>query len=287
MKKNKIGLLYSTPITLWLVIFFFIPMFIVFICSFLKKDTYGGVQFQLALENFRIFTTKAFYNIVVDTLYISVLVTIFTVLLAVPTAYYIARSKYKRELLFLIIIPFWTNFLIRIYAWMSILGTEGIVNNLLLKFGIIDEPLKMLYNTSAIVIISVYTSLPFAILPLYAVVEKFDFSLIEAARDLGATNREAFFKIFLPNIRGGILTAVIFTFIPALGSYAIPSLVGGPDVNMLGSTIARYLTKVRDWPTASIMSSALILATLLILLLTTFIKKIIDKREEKEEGNNE
>lgn len=124
-----------------------------------------------------------------------------------------------------------------------------------------------MYNTGAVILISVYTSLPFAILPLYAVIEKFDFSLIEAARDLGATNREAFFKVFIPNIKPGIITAVLFTFIPALGSYAVPKLVGGTQATMLGNIIAQHLTVTRNWPLASTISAALIIVTSIAILL--------------------
>ena len=207
------------------------------------------------------------------------MVTIFTVLLSLPTAYYIARSKYKKELLFLVIIPFWTNFLIRIYAWIAVLGNNGFLNNILIKLGLIDTPLQFLYNTSAVILISVYTSLPFAILPLYAVIEKFDFSLMEAARDLGATNREAFFKVFIPNIKPGIITAVLFTFIPALGSYAVPKLVGGTQATMLGNIIAQHLTVTRNWPLASTISGALILVTSIAILI--FMK--ISTKETKVE----
>ncbi|STO31435.1 Spermidine/putrescine transport system permease protein PotB [Fusobacterium necrogenes] len=267
MKKSKLGTYYTLPIALWLIVFFAIPMAIVLAYAFLKKGTYGGVEMELSLASFYIFTDKVFLTTLFKTVYISIMVTIFTVLLSIPTAYYMARSKYKKELLFLVIIPFWTNFLIRIYAWIAVLGNNGFLNNILLKLGIIDTPLQLLYNTGAVILISVYTSLPFAILPLYAVIEKFDFSLIEAARDLGATNREAFFKIFIPNIKPGIITAVLFTFIPALGSYAVPKLVGGTQATMLGNIIAQHLTVTRNWPLASTISAALIIVTSIAILL--------------------
>ncbi len=267
MKKSRLGSYYTLPITLWLIVFFAIPMLIVLGYAFLKKGTYGGVEMELSLASFYIFTDKVFLTILFKTVYISVMVTIFTVLLSIPTAYYIARSKYKKELLFLVIIPFWTNFLIRIYAWIAVLGNNGFLNSILMKLGIIDTPLQMLYNTGAVILISVYTSLPFAILPLYAVIEKFDFSLMEAARDLGATNREAFFKVFIPNIKPGIITAVLFTFIPALGSYAVPKLVGGTQATMLGNIIAQHLTVTRNWPLASTISAALIIVTSIAILL--------------------
>ena len=233
MKKSKLGTYYTLPIALWLIVFFAIPMVIVLAYAFLKKGTYGGVEMELSLASFYIFTDKVFLTILFKTVYISIMVTIFTVLLSIPTAYYIARSKYKKELLFLVIIPFWTNFLIRIYAWIAVLGNNGFLNNVLLKLGIIDAPLQLLYNTGAVIL----------------------------------TNREAFFKVFIPNIKPGIITAVLFTFIPALGSYAVPKLVGGTQATMLGNIIAQHLTVTRNWPLASTISAALIIVTSIAILL--------------------
>ena len=276
MKKNsKLGLGYSLPINIWLTLFFLIPILIILSYSFLKRSTYGGVEFKLSFETFNIFTDKVFLTILVNTIYISILITIFTVLIATPISYYIARSRHKQELLFLIIIPFWTNFLVRIYSWIALLGNNGFINHFLMKFHLISEPIKMLYNVPAVVVISVYTSLPFAILPLYAVVEKFDFSLLDAARDLGATNFQAFRKVFLPNIKAGIITSTIFTLIPALGSYAVPKLVGGTNSLMLGNVIAQHLTVTRNWPLASTISGALI-------VLTSIVLWVFSKYEEKE-----
>ncbi len=270
-KKMNLGILYTLPLTVWLGIFFIIPMGIVFIYSFLKSGVYGGVELEFSLESLKILKDPSFFRIVLKTLYFSTVITVITIIISIPTAYFIARSKYKKELLFLIIIPFWTNFLVRIYAWIAILGNNGFLNSLLSKFGF--EPVQFLYNDGAIIIISIYTSLPFAILPLYAVIEKFDFSIIEAGRDLGATNRETFFKLFLPNIKTGIVTAFLFTFIPMLGSYAIPKLVGGNSSLMLGNVIAQHLTVTRNWPLASFISSTLMLITgILIWLFLRFYK---------------
>lgn len=268
MVKNSIlkGEIFSIPLWIWLSMFFVLPMLIVFFYAFLTKGTYGGVEYIFSLESFKVFLSPIIYQVMWKTLYLTVAITILTLIIAIPTAYFIARSIYKKELLFLIIIPFWTNFLIRIYAWMALLGNNGIINSFLVKLGL--EPIQFLYNSWAIIIISVYTSLPFAILPLYSVIEKFDFSLVEAARDLGATNFQSFRKIFLPNIKQGVVTATIFTFIPNLGSYAVPKLVGGTDSTMLGTLIAQYLIQTRNWPLASAVSLVLILviAGLLYLL---------------------
>lgn len=277
MKKNNQGLYYSLPINLWLSVFFLLPMLIILSYSFLKKGTYGGVELELSFETFLIFKDRVFLTILLNTIYISILITIFTVFLAVPVAYYIARSKYKQELLFLIIIPFWTNFLVRIYAWIALLGNNGFLNHLLLSLKIIESPLKILYNVPTVILISVYTSLPFAILPLYAVIEKFDFSLLNAARDLGATNWEAFKKVFLPNIKSGIITSIIFTLIPALGSYAVPKLVGGTNSLMLGNVIAQHLTITRNWPLASTISGALIVITSIVVWIFTKYENSAEK----------
>ncbi|MGL5356768.1 MAG: ABC transporter permease [Cetobacterium sp.] len=274
MKKISSGSLYSIPLTLWMSIFFVIPMLIVLSYAFLTKGTYGGVQMIFTLKNFSVFLEPVFLKILFRTAYISAIVTFFTVLLAIPTAYFIARSKFKQELLILVIIPFWTNFLIRIYAWISILGSNGFLNTFLIKLGIIETPLNLLYNTGSVVLITVYTSLPFAILPLYAIIEKFDFSLVEAARDLGASNGQAFIKVFLPNIKSGIVTAVLFTFIPSMGSYAIPKLVGGTKATMLGSVIAQHLIVTRNWPLAAAISAMLILITSIALLIFMKSEKI-------------
>lgn len=285
-KKINLGAAYTFPITFWLSIFFVIPMVIVMVYSVLKKGNYGGVEFQFSLESFQVFSDPVFYLVLWRTIYLSVIVTVITVILAIPTAYYIARSKYKKELLFLVIIPFWTNFLVRIYSWIALLGNNGFLNNILGKFGI--APVQFLYNSWAVVIITVYTSLPFAILPLYAVIEKYDFSLVEAARDLGATNSQAFFKVFLPNIKPGIVTAVLFTFIPSLGSYAVPKLVGGTKSTMLGNLIAQHLTVTRNWPLASVISGALIIVTSLTIIV--FMKMSSEKKnmiqaEEVKDGD--
>lgn len=273
IKKNKKGIYYTILTTIWLTIFFLIPMAIVLIYSFLKKGIYGGVELELSIETFKIFLNPMFLKIVYKTLAMSIIVTFLTLIIAIPTAYFIVRSKHRQKYLYLIIIPFWTNFLIRIYAWMAILGYNGFINNFLIKIGLITEPLQLLYNSGTVIIISIYTSLPFAILPLYSTIEKFDFSLMEAGRDLGATNCIAFFKIFIPNIKSGITTAGIFTFIPMLGSYVIPKLVGGANSIFLGNVIARHLTETRNWPMASTISSVLIILTSIFLFGFIILKK--------------
>jgi spermidine/putrescine transport system permease protein len=172
-----------------------------------------------------------------------------------------AKSRNQTFLLLLIIIPFWTNFLIRVFAWMNILGNSGFLNEFLLRAGLISDYIHFLYNQKVVVLVLVYMYLPYAILPLFSTIDKFDFSLLEAARDLGATKLSSMIRVLLPNIRSGMYTAVLFTFIPIFGAYAVPLLVGGKDSYMLGNIIADQLTKSRNWPLASAISMVLTLVT--------------------------
>lgn len=255
------------PLLFWITLFFTIPMFVIFLYSFLQKDVYGGVKFVFSLDAYKAIYNPTFMKILGTTLWISISVTILTLFVALPVSYFIARSKRKNLYLFLIIVPFWTNFLIRIYAWMAILGNNGFINNFFIKIGLFEHYFQMLYNPYAIIVISVYAYLPYAILPLYSAIEKFNFSLLDAARDLGATKSQAHIKVFLPGIRSGINTALIFTFIPSLGAYAIPQLVGGKNSMMIGNVIAREITITRNWPLASSMSVLLTAVTTIAILI--------------------
>ncbi|MGA3050296.1 MAG: ABC transporter permease [Chitinispirillaceae bacterium] len=262
MRKN-IGALYAFPIGMWITLFFAIPITIIFIYSFLAKGLYGGVVAHFSFEAYRELCNESLLRTALTTFYLATIATILTLVLALPAAYYIACSRYRNTLLLLVIIPFWTNFLIRIYAWIAILGNNGFLNSLLLRIGALHHYAHFLYNKYAVVIVLMYTYLPYAILPLYTAIEKFDFSLLEAARDLGAARTQAVVRVLLPNIKAGITTAVLFTFIPAFGQYAVPQLVGGRNSFMLGTVIARELTVTRNWPLSSAIAAALTIMTTL------------------------
>jgi spermidine/putrescine transport system permease protein len=184
-----------------------------------------------------------------------------------------AKSKNQNLLLLLIIIPFWTNFLIRVFAWMNILGNNGFLNQFLMHVGLIDDYIHFLYNQKVVILVLVYMYLPYAILPLFSSIDKFDFSLLEAARDLGATKPGSMIRVLLPNIRSGIFTAVLFTFIPIFGAYAVPLLVGGNDPYMLGNVIADQLSKSRNWPRAAAISMVLTVITTAGVLLMMNVQK--------------
>ena len=269
MKKNY-GPIYTMPLIVWITVFFSFPTLIIFLYSFMTKDTYGGVIWSFSLDAYRALFNTTFLVVVYRTVYIAVLSTALTIALALPTAYFIARSPHKNTLLFLIVVPFWTSFLVRIYSWIAILGNEGFLNDLLKALGLIKDHIQFLYNPYAIIIVTVYTYLSYAILPLYASIEKFDFSLVDAAMDLGATRAQAIFKILLPNIKAGITTSVLFTFIPALGSYAIPQIIGGTESLMMGNIIASELMVTRNWPLSS--SISIVLTAITIIGVYIFLK---------------
>jgi len=274
VKAQRLGGLYGLPLSLWLSVFFLIPLIIIFFYAFQARDIYGGVkEGEFTLRAFTSLAEPSFIVTFLNTLWISLVSTVFTILLALPSAYYMARSRNSTPLLLLVIIPFWTNFLIRIFAWMAILGTEGFFNDILKWFGLIENGIQFLYTPWAVVVVFVYSYLPFAILPLYSTIEKFDFSLLEAARDLGASHRQSLFKVLLPSIRTGIITSVIFTFIPTFGAYAVPQLIGSKDTWMLGNVIAYELLRNRDWPRASAISVGITLLTALALLIYLHVQK--------------
>jgi spermidine/putrescine transport system permease protein len=266
MKRNY-GAAYAAPQALWLTIFFAAPLAIIVAYSFMKKGLYGGVEPEASLDAYRALANPTLLVVALRTLWVSVAATAFTILIALPCGYSMARSRNQSLMLFLVIVPFWTNFLVRIYAWIAILGNEGFLNDFLRLVGLVTEPIQFLYNQGAVILVLVYMYLPYAILPLFSTIDKFDFTLLEAARDLGATRLQAILRVLMPNIRGGLVTAVLFTFIPIFGAYAVPLLVGGKDSYMLGNVIADQVTKTRNWPLASAISMAVTFLTAVAALL--------------------
>ena len=252
--RRRFAFLYAFPMAAWFTVFFVFPLLIIGVYSFLQKGLYGGVIWKPSVNAYAQLFTASYGLLFVRTLCVSITVTLICIMLALPVGYAVARSKHQLFFLFLIIIPFWTNSLIRINAWISILGTQGFLNGLLKKLHLITESIPFLYNRQAVILVLVYMFIPYAVFPIFSAIDKFDFSLLEAARDLGATKTQAIFKVMLPNIRAGILTAVIFTFIPVFGSYTVPLLIGGKDSYMLGNLIVDQVTKIRNWPLASAFS---------------------------------
>jgi spermidine/putrescine transport system permease protein len=257
----------TLPSLAWLTILFVVPTAIVFAVAFRPSDPYGGIGAGWTLATLRGLGNPSYPGIIWRTLWLSVLTTVACVALATPVAYCMAKAppRWRQRLLLLVIVPFWTSFLIRVFAWKVILHPDGAVKHAVEWLGLAERGTPLLYCPGAVLLVMVYTFLPFAILPIYAAAEKFDFALVEAARDLGARPIQAFLRVFVPGVRRGLLTALLMVLIPALGSYVIPDLVGGPDSEMLGNKIAQRTFVDRNLPHASALSALLMVAVLLPL----------------------
>ena len=290
LKKSRLsnpGALYAWPMGAWFAVFFVAPLAIIVLYSFLKKGLYGGVEWTFSLKAYSQMLNPNYGILVIRTLKLSVLSTLFTILIALPCGYAMARSRHQTILLFLVIIPFWTNSLIRIFAWMSILNNDGILNQILRSLGLVKDYIKFLYTGSAVVLVSVYMYIPYAILPIFTAVDRFDFSLLEAAQDLGANKLQAILKVLLPNIKSGISTGIVFTFIPIFGAYTVPLLVGGKDSYMIGNIIVDQVQKTRNWPLAAAFSMVLTLvstAGVLWMMLAGKKEAALTKNSAREEN---
>jgi spermidine/putrescine transport system permease protein len=296
-KKPNPGPVYAWPMGLWFSLFFVVPLLIIIAYSFMKRDVYGSVVAEFSLKAWQQMLTPAYGIIFLRTLFITGVSTLITILIALPCGYAMARSRHQTILLILVIIPFLTNSLIRIFAWITILGDNGILN-MMLK-GLFDfahkisghpeavfEPVKFMYTKGAVITLSIYMYLPYAILPVFTAVDRFDFSLLEAARDLGATKPQSMTKVLLPGIKSGIISALIFTFIPIFGSYTVPNIVGGKDSYMIGNVVVDQVQKARNWPLASTFSMVLTLLSMAGILWMMYssrkeaeLKKVSSKED--------
>jgi len=267
--------LVTSPSLLWLVGLVLVPTAIVFVIALKAPDVDGGIGAGWSLETLRSLARSSYLRIAWRTLYLSFLTTAGCMLLAVPTGYYIARveEKWRQTLLLLVVIPFWTSFLIRIFAWKVLLHPEGPVKAALAWLHLVPPDAGLLYNPGAVLLVMIYTSLPFAILPVYAAAEKLDYTLVEAARDLGATPLGAFFRVFVPGISRGLVAATLLVFIPSLGSYIIPDLVGSPSSEMLGNVIAQRVFVDRNLPHASALAAVLTVAVLAPMLAVLVLRR--------------
>lgn len=276
LKKINPGPAYAWPMGAWFSVFFVIPLAIILCYSFMKKDMFGGVISEFTFDAYRKMFSKAYAFIFLRTLWMSVASTVISILIALPCGYAIARSKHQTLLLILVIIPFLTNSLIRVFAWMTILGQDGLLNGICKVFfdfvhfikndGAVFVPHKFMYTKGAVILVSIYMYLPYAILPIFTSVDRFDFSLLEAARDLGATKPQSMTKILIPGIKSGIISAVIFTFIPIFGNYTVPQLIGSTESYMLGNIIMDQINKARNLPLASAFSVLLTVVSMIAIL---------------------
>lgn len=278
----------------WFLVFFLVPFFVLGRISLseaiIARPPYsplwdtapdGSIEILASLQNYGFILGESLYrNAYLSSMQVAAVSTVFALLIGYPIAYYIARSEEPKRsiLLLMVILPFWTSFLLRVYAWIGFLRREGVINNLLLWAGIIDEPLVMMQTPGAVYVGIVYTYLPFMILPLYATLVKLDGALLEAAADLGASPIVTFFTVTLPLSLPGIVAGSMLVFIPAVGEYVIPALLGPSDMLMIGRTLWDEFFSSRDWPVASAVA---IIMLILVVLPIMWLQSVQNRQEQR------
>ncbi len=256
MRRNYRLLILLSPVIFWLVCFFLLPLISVLIYSFLERETYGGIKWIFTLENYQRLFDGLYLSILWRSVSTAFVCTAICLIVGYPFAYYLAcyKPKWRNILLLLVVVPFWINFLIRTYAWILILRTEGLLNSFLALLIPDFQPLELLNTPIAVQIGLIYGYLPFMILPLYAALEQLDMSLIDAAKDLGASPRHAFWHITLPLSLPGILAGSMLVFIPTVGAFLTPDILGGGKVSFIGNVIERQFRTARDFPFGAALS---------------------------------
>ena len=268
IKSNTIPALVTVgPVALLLIFLVVAPLILVAVMSFCQTDEYYNVVYRFTTENYRKLLSTDYLKIYGQSLLISLITTVLCVLIGYPFSYVIARTKStKKKLLYmLVIIPFWTNSLIRIYGWRSFLGNTGWLNKLLLFLHIAEEPVEFLYKTGTTVLGMVYCFIPFMVLPLYTAIEKLDGSLLEASSDLGARPIRTLFEVIIPLTSSGIFSGCIMVFIPCLGYFFVSNILGGGNTDMIGNLIERQFKSANNWPLGAALSIILIMVTLILV----------------------
>jgi spermidine/putrescine transport system permease protein len=262
-QPGRIGWLLLSPLIAWAVAFVVAPAVIMLVYSFAHRGTLGGVVLGFTLENYAGVLDPVYMQIVIRSIGYAAITTVLCLAMGYPVAYLIGRSneKLRSALLMTVMIPFWTSFLIRTYAWVTILKSQGLFNSMAMQLQLITEPLELLYTPGAVVLGLVYTFLPFMILPIYSSVEKLDGALVEAALDLGAGPLRAFSRVIVPLTAPGIAAGVLLVFIPSLGIYAVNDILGGGRVDMIGNIIEnQFKGNARNWPFGAALGTTLLVS---------------------------
>jgi spermidine/putrescine transport system permease protein len=266
--------LFFAPLLLWLLIFVIAPTFLLIAISFAERDALGRVVYNFTLENYLRAFDWVWIKIFLTSIWYAFLTTVICVILGYPVAYFIGRSpeRWRNLLIILVMIPFWTSFLIRTYAWITILSRDGILNGWLMAASIIPTPVTFLYTPFAVVLGLVYTYLPFMILPIYTSVEKMDGALVEAAHDLGANTLHAFSKVIIPLTRPGIVAGILLVFVPSIAMFAVTTLMGGGTNPTIGEVIHNQFTRARNQPFGAALGTLLLALFMFSLWLSRFRK---------------
>ena len=255
------------PVTLIMILLIAVPLLYVAVMSVCSLDEYYNVTFKFTLSNYTRLLNADYIKIYIQSIVIALVTTVLCILIGYPFAYFIARTKSKKKkiLYMLVIIPFWTNSLIRIYGWRSFLGTSGWIDSILQGLHIVNEPVDLLYKQGTTILGMVYCLIPFMILPLYTAIEKLDTSLLEASSDLGARPSSTFFEVILPLTSSGIFSGSLMVFIPCLGYFFVSDILGGGNSDVIGNLIERQFQSGNNWPLGAALSIILIIVTLILV----------------------
>jgi len=254
------------------------PLLLVIAYTFTRRGRFGGVEWTFTLDNYTRALDSLYLDVLRTSLWIALAATVLALLIGFPTAYAITRlpSRWRTVALVLVVVPFWTNFLIRIYAWIVLLNSQGVVNDLLIGAGIRDEPIGLLYTPGAVIVGLVYAYLPLMILPLYAAIERVDAELLEASANLGASRIRTFVSVTLPLTLPGAITGSILVFVPSLGNFIVPELLGGGKTVMVGNLIRDQFLKVQDWSFGSVLAMVVVAALLGLFFLQSLVTRRIE-----------
>lgn len=281
-KKLNLQNAIITLIVSWLVLFVLFPNLMIIGTSFLTRDEANLIKFVFTFENYTRLLDPLYGKVMLHSFYMAIVATLICLVIGYPFAYIVAKmpEKWRPFMLFLIIVPFWTNSLIRTYGLKIVLGTQGILNQALMSLGLIDAPLRIMFTETAVMIGLVYILLPFMILPLYSAIEKLDGTYIEAARDLGANKIQTLVRVILPLTMPGIIGGCLLVLLPALGMFYIADLLGGAKNLLIGNVIKSQVLNARDWPFGAATSIALTLAMAIMLYAYYRAGKLLNKKVE-------
>ncbi|MFA0115284.1 spermidine/putrescine ABC transporter permease PotB [Vibrio sp. 10N.261.46.E11] len=269
-------------ITGWLVLFVMIPNIMIIGTSFLTRDEANLIEMTFTLDNYLRLADPLYFKVLMHSFYMAIIATLLCLIIGYPFAYIVAKmpTKWRPIMLFLVIVPFWTNSLIRTYGLKIVLGTQGVLNKSFLALDIIDKPLRIMYSETAVMIGLVYILLPFMILPLYSAIEKLDDTYLEAAKDLGANKLQTLLKVVLPLTMPGIIGGCLLVLLPALGMFYISDLLGGAKNLLIGNVIKSQVLNARDWPFGAATSIALTMAMAVMLYAYYRAGKLLNKKVE-------
>ncbi|MBQ6934034.1 MAG: ABC transporter permease [Clostridia bacterium] len=274
--SSKMSLAMLAPIYIFTIAFVALPIIYMFVLSFLKQAESWGVVYEFTFKNYLDILEPIYLTTFIESFKLAVLTTLLVIIIGYPFGYFMAKlsAKWRGRMMLLLMVPFWTNSLIRLYGWIIIFRANGPLDKILMFLGITQEPLKLLYTYPAVVVGMVYALVPFMILAVYSSVEKMDWSLVEASRDLGASAFEAFRTVTLPLTLPGLLSGIILTFVPSMGLFFIADILGGNKVVLVGNVIQEQLMKAHNWPFAAALAVILMLMTSILIYTYRKITKV-------------